>query len=193
MPAFLKIPNPIRVDKLTEIIRIRGVSVYVHWTVFLVAAAMIAGAVEGPVLTLAASISYMGVMLIHECGHLVAAQRLGCRVSSIELYPIFGVTHFETPWSRFDHCVIAWGGVIAQAIVAFPVIIWTTVFGYTPFAPLNAVLAILGFFSLGIAAINLLPVEPLDGSIAWRLLPEFFKRLRNRPKSKAKAAGGWRP
>ncbi len=127
MPAFIKIPNPIRVDKLTEIMRIRGVSVYVHWTVFLVAAAMIAGAVEGPVLTLAASISCMGVMLIHECGHMVAAQRLGCRVSSIELYPIFGVTHFETPWSRFDHCVIAWGGVIAQAIVAFPVIIWITV------------------------------------------------------------------
>src|SRR5712691_11941081 len=111
--------------------------------------------------------------------------RLGCRVSSIELYPIFGVTHFETPWSRFDHCVIAWGGVIAQAIVAFPVIIWTTVFGYTPFAPLNAVLAIFGFFSLGIAAFNLLPVEPLDGSLARRLLPEFFKRLRHRPKSKA--------
>ena len=87
MPKTVEVPIPIRIDKLTEILRIRGV-----------------------------------------------------------LYPIFGITKFETSWSRFDHCVIAWGGVIAQSVVALPIVGWVILFGYTRFEPINAVLAILGFF-----------------------------------------------
>jgi Zn-dependent protease len=101
-----------------------------------------------------------------------------CEVLSIQLYPVFGITKFETPWSRFDHCVIAWGGVIAQAAVALPVVGWVILFGYTRFEPLNALLALLGFFSLGVAAFNLLPIAPLDGAIAWAIIPESIKRLR---------------
>ncbi len=41
---------------------------------------------------------------------------------------------------------------------------------------MNAALAILGFFSLCTAAFNLLPIRPLDASIAWGLLPALFKR-----------------
>jgi Zn-dependent protease len=101
---------------------------------------------------------------------------------SIQLYPIFGITKFETPWSKFDHCVIAWGGVIAQAVVALPVIGWVRLFGYTRFEPVNAVLALLGFFSISIAVavVNLLPIPPLDGATAWSIIPEFFKRIRDR-------------
>jgi Zn-dependent protease len=42
-----------------------------------------------------------------------------------------------------------------------------------------------------LAAFNLLPVRPLDGSMAWRIVPEFIKRVKNRNKKKASAAG-WR-
>ena len=38
MPKVVEIPLPIRLDKLTEVMRIKGVSVYAHWTVFLIAA-----------------------------------------------------------------------------------------------------------------------------------------------------------
>jgi hypothetical protein len=41
------------------------------------------------------------------------------------------------PWSRFDHALIAWGGVIAQAIVAVPVLLWTKFLVYTPFNVAN--------------------------------------------------------
>jgi hypothetical protein len=97
-------------------------------------------------------------------------------VFSIELYPIYGITRFETPWSRFDHCVIAWGGVLAQAIVALPLVAWVAVFGYTRFEPANVVLALLGFFSLGVAAFNLLFFAPLDGIPAWGLIPALIER-----------------
>lgn len=189
MPPLIEIPIPLRVDKLTEIVRIRGVSVYIHWSVFLIAVIMLMGVLKQPLVTLAAFVSYFTLLLLHECGHLIAAQRLRCQVFDIRLYPVFGITHFEIPWSRFDHCVIAWAGVLAQAAVALPIVIWVATFGYTPFGPINAVLAILGFISLGVAAFNLLPIPPLDGATAWSLIPESIKKLRNR---RSKRAGGWR-
>jgi hypothetical protein len=63
------------------------------------------------------------------------------------------------PWSKFDHCVIAWGGVLAQAVVAAPIVVGVTLFGYTRFEAVHAVLAILGFFSVGVAIFNLLPAN----------------------------------
>jgi Zn-dependent protease len=84
------------------------------------------------------------------------------------------------PWSKLDHCIIAWGGVIAQAVVALPIVVAVSLFGYSRFEPINAVVAILGFFSLGVALFNLLPIRPLDGSIAWGIIPEACKYLWNR-------------
>jgi len=52
-------------------------------------------------------------------------------------------------------------------------------------------LGILGGYSLVLAAFNLLPVRPLDGSMAWRIVPEFIKRVKGRNKKKASSAG-WR-
>ncbi|HLJ86468.1 MAG TPA: site-2 protease family protein [Candidatus Angelobacter sp.] len=56
-----------------------------------------------------------------------------------------------------------------------------TKFGYTRFEPVNAILAILGFYNLAIAAFNLIPASPLDGAIAWKIVPELFRRQRNKP------------
>jgi len=133
--------------------------------------------------------SYYGVILLHECGHMVAAQRKGCAVWSIELYPLWGITRFSEPHSRFDHCVIAWGGVVAQVIVAVPIVVVTETFGYTRFEPLNTVLGCLGIFSLSVAVFNLIPAPPLDGSVAWGLLPALFRRP---PARSAKREPGWR-
>ena len=91
--------------------------------------------------------AYWGVLLIHETGHLIAAQRLGCPVYSIELDPIFGITRFGTSGSRLDLCKIAWAGVLAQTAVAAPLVAWVALFGYTRFEALNMLFAILGFFS----------------------------------------------
>jgi len=178
MPKTVEVPIPIRIDKLTEVLRIRGVPVYVHWSVLLIAVLILFNVIHHPIGSLLGLAAYISVLLIHESGHLIAAQRMRCEVLSIQLYLIFGITKFETPWSRFDHCVIAWGGVIAQAVVALPIVGWVILFGYTRFEPINAVLALLGFFSLGVAAFNLLPITPLDGATAWAIIPESIKRLR---------------
>ena len=183
MPALIKFENPIRLGKLTKILEIRGAGTYFHWTVFAVSAFILAGVAARPGLSLLGLTCYFGVLLIHEAGHLVAAQRKGCRVQSIEIYPFFGITRFETPWARLDHCVIAWGGVIAQGFVFIPLIAWVVTHGYSRFESLDLIFAVLGFFSLGVAIFNLLPFSPLDGAIAWRIFPELLaKRKRNIPR-----------
>jgi membrane-associated protease RseP (regulator of RpoE activity) len=178
-----------KLNKLFEVMEIRGVKVFTHWSVLLIGAIILMGALEEPVLAVTVLVSYYGVILIHECGHMIAAQRKGCRVWSIELYPIWGITRFSEPYSYFDRCVIAWGGVVAQTIVAVPLVVGAEIFGYTHFQVVNAILAILGFFSLSVAVFNLLPIRPLDGAVAWGIIPAIFRRLRAKP---ARRATGWR-
>jgi membrane-associated protease RseP (regulator of RpoE activity) len=178
-----------KLKKLFEVMEIRRVKIFVHWSVLLIGAIILLGALEEPLLAITVLGAYYGVILLHECGHMVAAQRKGCTVWSIELYPLWGITCFGEPYSRYDHCIIAWGGVVAQAIVAVPLLVWVEVFGYTRFQAMNAILAIFGFFSLSTVVFNLLPIRPLDGAIAWGLLPALFKRSPARP---AKREPGWR-
>jgi len=181
MPApLVRFPNPIRFDKLTKVMEIRGVPTYVHWSVFILSAFILTGVASHPGLTILGLGCYYGILLLHEAGHLYFAQRKGCRVLSIEIYPVFGLTAFDTPWSKLDHCVIAWGGVIAQALVFVPLIAWGTTFGYTRFSAVNLVFAMLGFFSLVIAIFNLLPIHGLDGWIAWQIFPELWAERRRK-------------
>lgn len=183
--------RPFKFERLTRVLRVRGTYVYVHWTVFLIAGIMILAAIRRPWVTLAGGVSWLGLILIHECGHMFAAQRKGCAVPAIDLYPIHGRCHFDQPWSRFDHCVIAWGGVLAQAVVAAPTVLALLLFGYSRFEPVNAVMVILGGYSLLVAAYNLLPIRHLDGAIAWGIIPEAIRRAKSRRKKKD-VRPGWR-
>ena len=178
-----------KLNRLFEVMEICGVKVFAHWSVLLIGAVILLGATAEPFFAFAVLGSYYGVILLHECGHMIAAQRKRGTVFSIELYPVWGITRFTAPYSRFDHCVIAWGGVAAQALVAVPLIVFVKTFGFTRFEPLNAALTIFGFFSLGVAVFNLIPVPPLDGAIAWRLLPALFRRP---PARSAKREPAWR-
>jgi Zn-dependent protease len=178
-----------KLNKLFDVMEIRGVKVYVHWAVLLIGAIILLGAFEEPLPAFAVVASYYGVILLHECGHMVAAQRKGCAVLSIELYPIWGITRFSEPNSQYDNCIIAWAGVVAQALVGAPLVIWVKLFGFTRFQSINVAMAIFGFFSLSVAAMNLLPIRPLDGAIAWRLLPALLKRPPSRP---TRRESGWR-
>jgi len=62
---------------------------------------------------------------------MVAAQRKRCAVWSIELYPIWGITRFDEPYSRYDHCIIAWGGVVAARLPGVAAYVLQTII-FTP-------------------------------------------------------------
>jgi Zn-dependent protease len=166
--------------RLIPVARIRGVPVAVHWSVPVIGALIVLSALRRPVVTLVALAAYLAVLVVHELGHAVAARRRGCAVWSVDLYPIHGVTRISAPRSPWDAGVIAWGGVTAQALVAVPLVLWVLVFGYTRWEAANAVLALLGFFSLLVAVLNLLPVPHLDGPQAWALVGMALRRRRRR-------------
>lgn len=178
------------IKKFTEIMEIKGVPVYVHWSLFVVAVLIFLGAIERPAETVAAWTAFFSLILIHECGHMVVAQRKGYQVVAIELYPILGFCRYQQPWSRYDSSLIAWGGVAAQALVAVPIVIWISIFGFTRSDAANVAMAILGYYSLVLAVFNLIPVAPLDGAKAWYLIPEMIKRARKKTVAPRKV--GWR-
>lgn len=171
-------PASFKLGWLARVARVSHVDIYVHWSVFLIGALVLWSARRNPLPAVVGLTAYLAILLIHESGHLIIARRRGYDALSIAIYPIFGIARFERPSSRFDRGVIAWGGVLAQTIVSVPIVLCVQVFGYTPWEPLNAALAILGAFSLGIGAFNLLPIRPLDGSVAWDLIPAFLEQRR---------------
>jgi membrane-associated protease RseP (regulator of RpoE activity) len=54
-------------------------------------------------------------------------------------------------------------------------------------------MGILGYYSILIAAINLVPVPPLDGARAWYLIPELINKVKKKPSVPARKVGwrGW--
>jgi len=83
MPPADAINENARECRLLRVLRVRGVDVNVHWTVFLVGAIILLNASRKPVLTLVGLLCYLSVLLIHEIGHLIAAQQRGSHVHEI--------------------------------------------------------------------------------------------------------------
>jgi Zn-dependent protease len=176
--------NYFRIKRL----RLFGVPIVLHWSVFLVVGICFLMAFEAPISALSAVLSYFGLILLHECGHAIVARHYGCRIHEIRLSIIHGVCVHTAPYEEFDDAVIAWGGVIAQLIVAIPILFLALVPNTDKVPGLDPVIAILGYYSAIVAIFNLTPAHPLDGHKAWRILPLLWKRYRRRsaPKPKAK-------
>jgi len=85
--------------------------------------------------------AWLGLILIHEA--VISSRHSGaCEVLSIELYPIHVIAALRCQ-GRGSTTVWLLGGVVAQAVVAIPLVAYVLVFGYTRIQPLNAILAIL--------------------------------------------------
>jgi Zn-dependent protease len=113
-------------------------------------------------------------LIVHELGHVRAAQRLdGVRPVRISLIWMGAGTHFEGAYrSGRDQARVAIGGPAASLAFAVPLVV-------SAFLPIPRPLA-LGLFGLAIlnvaiALVSLLPVHPLDGhkllvGLIWRLV-----------------------
>jgi len=176
---------------LFRVATVSGVPIFIHWSVVAIALFMLTGALKKPVMTVVAMASYLSILLVHESGHALVAKTKHCEVYSVELYPIHGLCCFAQPFNKRDHCVIAWGGVIAQVIVAIPLVTYIAFLGYPSLEAIDPVFALLGFFSLFIAAINLLPMGRLDGVLVWQLFPLIVKDWK-KPKRPPKNPHGFR-
>jgi Zn-dependent protease len=152
---------------LVQGLRVMGARLHVHWSVLAASVALLAPFIRQPALALEAVGGYLGVLLLHEIGHAAVARRLGCPATDIRLSLVHGRCDHDAPDTLRDDALIAWGGVLAQLAVAVPLIALAGVAAPAAGLPIAA----FGYASLLAAAVNLVPVAPLDGARAWRLVP----------------------
>lgn len=164
--------------------RFRGTPILIHWTAFVVA--LIYGR-----FTFAPGIwlGYLLIIGLHELGHAILARRYGLHVRAIKIHGLGGVTEMighETQWSR---SVIAWGGVLAQALLfaAATAFLWFVPLPQTVFT--YQLLNALTEFNALIMALNLIPFPPLDGAEAWKIFG-LWQQRRQRQTGGQRQRGG---
>jgi hypothetical protein len=61
--------------RLTRVAIVDGVDVYFHWSTFLIGGLLIASDLPHPQMAVVTVGSFLGILMIHEWGHVVAARR----------------------------------------------------------------------------------------------------------------------
>lgn len=154
------------------IARWRGAPVRIHWSLPL-SALVIARFRLDP----SGWLGLVLVVLAHEIGHAVLVRHFRLKVVRIDLHGMGGECRYAgyaTPWQA---SVIAWGGVLAQ-LVLLPI-------GYLVAPRLTSPAAhsiawSFGAPSLWMLVFNLLPIPPLDGADAWRIVGLWRRERRDR-------------
>jgi Zn-dependent protease len=149
--------------------RVAGVPIFVHWMAPVPIVAELPFLWRWPAACAVSTACYFAVLLVHELGHAAAARWRRCRVLQIEIHAMHGLTKIEHMWRAGDGVSIAWGGVLAQMLVAVPMCAlyyWRRPEIETP---VGAALHVLGPWNLIMIVLNLLPIPGLDGAAAWSL------------------------
>ena len=134
-------------------------------------------------------LSYLSILVVHELGHAWMAARCGVKGRGIELRVLHGCFYYDPPETAFEDAMIAWGGVMAQAMIFVPAIALFHLFADALPGAVNLALLVLGYLNLMMAIFNLTPVAPLDGSKCWRAIPLHLRYSRGaavKPVGKAK-------
>lgn len=153
-----------------RLFRLFGITVFLHWSWFLVAAFQLDRRSESYPTPLLAVVSYVGlflIVLLHEFGHSLATRQVGGSSNEILLWPFGGIAYVNAPNRPGAHLwSIAAGPLVNVAL--FPVF-----FGLK-LIPLGLYGDIfvndLFFYNLVLLIFNLLPVYPLDGGQILRAL-----------------------
>jgi Zn-dependent protease len=159
--------------------RFGGAPIRIHWSTP-IGMLVFTGFLRDPRFAPGAWLGYLLVVLIHELGHAIAVVRSGHRVVAVDAYALGGLCHWRGHPSPMARALIAWGGVIAQAVLAIGTLIALMFVG----RPTHVFTADLthAFLeaNLWLIVTNLVPVPPLDGAEAWRVVPILASRWRRR-------------
>ena len=157
-----------------------GITVFLHWSWFLVAVYEINGRGRSYSSLTFNVIEYLALFLIvlmHEFGHSLACRQVGGTANQIVLWPLGGVAYVDPPprpgatlWS------IAAGPLVnvALVVVLSGVGMLGRSFGWWSSMPdLHALLRAIWVMNLALLIFNILPIYPLDGGQILRSLLWF--------------------
>lgn len=156
---------------------VRGAPVYLHLSIP-IALAVVAIASRLQWKPLAWIVGFATVILVHELGHAALLWRFRIPVIYIYVHPLGGQCAFAdwaTPWQR---ALVAWGGVLGQLLL-FAVVCLAGALSILPrwMFTTNVVYVLTGI-NLFVAVLNLLPIPPLDGRDAWRIVRLGYLRAK---------------
>lgn len=142
----------------------RGAPILLHWSLALGLLAF-----GGLAIVPGFWVGFLVLILLHELGHAYLVRRLGFRVQAVVVHGFGGFCRWDGSASRLEHSIIAWGGVLAQALLLVSTLALLLLIG----EPESS----FGFqlkdawvrANLWVMALNLLPVQPLDGADAWQI------------------------
>ena len=153
-----------------------NIPVFLHWSVLAWLPWYFAHSHE-LIVTILQFFAFVMLIYAHEFGHAIVARKNRVRVYAIKLYILHGQCTHEHPHYEVQDVFIAWGGVLAQSVTLLLAVIAKFLlyalsikahFFLEPvffvFIPTNILLIIF----------NLLPVAPLDGYKAWRIVSIYM-------------------
>ena len=129
--------------------------VWAHWT--LLPAALLLVVTEGPERTGLGLLA----LLLHATGHLLTARGLGYRVRSLELWPFGAALSMDLSTGSRGALPVALAGPLCNLAAAAMSLLLLRLLPQT-----EGVMEPFFCMNLSLAAVNLLPAEPLDGGRA---------------------------
>lgn len=158
-----------------------GVELRLHWTVA-VGALLAARLRFEPLIWL----GFLCLVFTHELGHALAVSSAGGQLVGLDVNGVGGSCRWRGTGSLIERAWVAWGGVLAQAALLAVTVSSTLLLG----PPVGGGAAFRYCFvevNLALLLLNLLPLSPLDGALAWRL----FGALKASGGSVRQALLGW--
>jgi Zn-dependent protease len=160
-----------------KLFRVSGITVFLHWSWFLVAAYEISLRSKSYSSPAWSALEYLALFLIvtlHEFGHALACRQVGGTSNQIILWPLGGVAYVNPPprpgatlWS------LAAGPLVNVAL--FPIfsalVLSGRSFGWPASMPdAYELLVAVWWIDVGLLIFNMLPIYPLDGGQILRSL-----------------------
>lgn len=162
--------------------RLFGAPVSFHWSVLLIVLLALLFS-RDPATVMSGIAAYLALIVAHEAGHAWVARHNRLRVHALRIFPLHGLCHYENARTPGQEIAVAWGGVGAQMLLFALAIALSLLSPHLPEplrSPLGAVVLVWGPMNLLNAILNLLPIPPLDGRIAWGVVPWALQRLRRK-------------
>ncbi len=115
-------------------------------------------------------IAFLFLVIAHEFGHAIIIRKFGFWVEEIVLQGIGGYCRWAGEATEMQETIISWGGILAQLVLMALAQIAIMIFGPpTNIYTFQIYHAFIGA-NLWMILFNLMPIEPLDGAKAWRIL-----------------------
>lgn len=161
--------------------RYGGAPVRIHWSTP-IGAFVLTGVSYVP----GAWLGFVLLVLAHEIGHAVMVRAFRCRVVSIDLHGLGGECAWQGYATERQRAAIAWGGVLAQALIFFTTPLWASRLSPEAHPFVAQMVEAFTASNLVLALFNLIPVRPFDGAEAWKLF-RFENPFRKDRKSELRA------